>query len=646
MTATPHRELGRVRVVALSSLYVAVSLTYIVIVSFWVPLVFDTFLVGTARTSALSFSIVAGGVLQLLGPLIAEHATALLAMSYWIIGGTLLCIPTFAAIALAAYAPLWPAPVNNNPNATAAANATTFYNVAAPPCSGVECDSNSFLRSGRFWLVFGGYFGYQLFSTVAVQPYTGLVPMHIQPAQRGFASGAIGCTQLLGCVVASGIGVLLGSDAVGTWSLLGTLIGVNVVFAAVTVAGLRGVEQAKKKRKVRRCDMSLITTLVGPCCHTSEGPRQERQERRGVEDAMVPLLAVAAARTPASAASSASTAWVDRAPTRSLGRRFFCLWLTCALTTSAQQVTTFFLLYFFEDTVSFPIVFPMLPLVHMHTNLALNAPASAAAAWYLLQLATATLCAPLGGLIADASPPPRGAPSRRCHHACCGRRGAMSAAMLCALATPAFFIVALVEAWASKAASGAWILCVALGAVFSGAAQGLFVAPTWAMASDLSTAMSNSSRGGGGGGGSGERGSSSADGDAVGAATAEAAAAGEVEEDAAPSLFARDMSSFNLYTLTPQLVIAPLCGLLLQHLPRNQVSLAYGVVWCASAALVVLGFAALWLGVMEEIPYLVDEEEKEEGEGGNKEAEAAVRAHTYMRYANEARGRAASARCT
>ena len=48
MTATPHRELGRVRVVALSSLYVAVSLTYIVIVSFWVPLVFDTFLVGTA----------------------------------------------------------------------------------------------------------------------------------------------------------------------------------------------------------------------------------------------------------------------------------------------------------------------------------------------------------------------------------------------------------------------------------------------------------------------------------------------------------------------------------------------------------------------------------------------------------------------
>ena len=77
---------------------------------------------------------------------------------------------------------------------------------------------------------------------------------------------------------------------------------------------------------------------------------------------------------------------------------------------------------------------------------------------------------------------------------------------------------------------------------------------------------------------------------------------------AAAALFARDMSSFNLYTLTPQLIIAPLCGLLLQFLPRDAVALAYTLVWSASAALVLVGFAALAIGVKEDAPLA--------GEGG------------------------------
>ena len=431
-----RRELPQrswLRLAALGTVNEALFFTYIVVVSFWMPLVFDEFLEGAERTSALAVAIFCGGVLQLAGPAIAERATFLFAMSRWVVFGMVTSIPAFVAIAVAATPTFWDAPPPLHRNATGDANGASW----------------SFLRSGRFWLVFCGYFGYQLFSTVGAQPFSGLVPAHVAASQRGFMSGAIGVHQLVGSALGSAVGVLLGSGALPLVGLVALLVAMNVACALTTAFALRGVEHSPSPATARKslrtgCTAALFATALGPCCHgaTSRAPRS-RGTRAETGDG-------AAGGQPSRAGRGASP--------RALGRRFTGLFVVCAATASAQQITTFFLIYFLQDTRAFPIVVRGRALV--------ATPTTAAAAWYLLQLLTAALCAPLGGFVADFQAPQRGAAARRPWHACCGRRGAMVSAMLCALATPAVFIGAL-------AADATWVWCclIVAAALTSGAAQ-------------------------------------------------------------------------------------------------------------------------------------------------------------------------------
>jgi MFS-type transporter involved in bile tolerance (Atg22 family) len=60
-----------------------------------------------------------------------------------------------------------------------------------------------------------GYTLYQLGSTLAVQPYTGLVPKLVSKKYEGRGSGIMVVYTSLGSIVACVFGILIGSDVMG-----------------------------------------------------------------------------------------------------------------------------------------------------------------------------------------------------------------------------------------------------------------------------------------------------------------------------------------------------------------------------------------------------------------------------------------------
>ena len=79
-----------------------------------------------------------------------------------------------------------------------------------------------------------GYLVYQLFSTLAVQPYTATVADHVVPAERGRASGLVFMMQFLGSVGAAVLGLLYGASIVDKLTLYLIIAAANVIGVVAT----------------------------------------------------------------------------------------------------------------------------------------------------------------------------------------------------------------------------------------------------------------------------------------------------------------------------------------------------------------------------------------------------------------------------
>eukprot|EP00936_MAST-01D_sp_MAST-1D-sp1_P001600 g1600.t1 len=84
------------------------------------------------------------------------------------------------------------------------------------------------------WICAAGYLLYQLFSTLAVQPYTATTADHVVSAERGRASGLVFLMQFLGSVGAAVLGLLYGASIVNKLTLYVIIASMNMIGAIMT----------------------------------------------------------------------------------------------------------------------------------------------------------------------------------------------------------------------------------------------------------------------------------------------------------------------------------------------------------------------------------------------------------------------------
>lgn len=115
-------------------------------------------------------------------------------------------------------------------------------------------------QSNSIAMLMIAYLLIQISDDVGTGPYSSAIPELVPEEGRGKASGAMGLLQLVGQVVAVGVGLALGSKP---WLIFVAMAGVNIVCAIISIIAIAGLEKGHALRE-RPAEKIRFTTLWTP----------------------------------------------------------------------------------------------------------------------------------------------------------------------------------------------------------------------------------------------------------------------------------------------------------------------------------------------------------------------------------------------